>query len=267
MLNDDDFEDATEVYGDYPMNAPAISTQRVPRPINRDNGASIMETVMVKGDLSALVPHERNEYYMAVCKSVGLNPLTRPLEYITLNGRMVLYARRDATDQLRAIHKVSIEEMSEAEIEGVYVVTVKARNGEGRTDMAKGATNISGLKGEALANAMMKAETKAKRRVTLSLCGLGLLDETDLDTAEKPKTMSKAKAKPVYEQLNGEMLGCKNPDDLLEWMNRDTTIERISVLPEDWQDMMRLDCKERLASLRDKTAPTGDVVLDTLNRS
>lgn len=262
----DDYENSTEVYGEYQMNAPAITTQRVPRPIRRDNGAAIMETVMVKGDLSALIPQERNEYYMAVCRSVGLNPLTRPLEYITLNGRMVLYARRDATDQLRAIHKVSIEDMTEAEIEGVYVVTVKARNGEGRTDMAKGATNISGLKGEALANAMMKAETKAKRRVTLSLCGLGLLDETDLDV-ERPKTMSKAKAKPIFAQMNEEMLGCKNPDDLIEWMNKDTTIERISVLPDDWQDMMRLDCKERLASLRNKTEPTGDVVLDELNRS
>ena len=28
----------------------------------------------------------------------------------------------------------------------------------------------------------MKAETKAKRRVTLSLCGLGILDETEIDT-------------------------------------------------------------------------------------
>jgi hypothetical protein len=36
--------------------------------------------------------------------------------------------------------------------------------------------------GDVLANALMKAETKAKRRVTLSLAGLGWLDETELDT-------------------------------------------------------------------------------------
>ena len=28
----------------------------------------------------------------------------------------------------------------------------------------------------------MKAETKAKRRVTLSICGLGILDESETDT-------------------------------------------------------------------------------------
>jgi hypothetical protein len=33
-----------------------------------------------------------------------------------------------------------------------------------------------------LANALMKAETKAKRRVTLSIAGLGWLDETELET-------------------------------------------------------------------------------------
>jgi hypothetical protein len=41
---------------------------------------------------------------------------------------------------------------------------------------------LGNLRGEALANALMRAETKAKRRVTLSIAGLGWLDETELDT-------------------------------------------------------------------------------------
>ena len=41
---------------------------------------------------------------------------------------------------------------------------------------------IAGLKGDALANGLMKAETKAKRRCTLSLCGLGMLDESEIET-------------------------------------------------------------------------------------
>jgi hypothetical protein len=40
---------------------------------------------------------------------------------------------------------------------------------------------VKGLSGEALANALMKAETKAKRRATLSICGLGMLDETEVE--------------------------------------------------------------------------------------
>jgi hypothetical protein len=38
---------------------------------------------------------------------------------------------------------------------------------------------IGKLQGEARANAVMKAITKAKRRVTLSICGLGLMDESE----------------------------------------------------------------------------------------
>ena len=46
-----------------------------------------VERVMIAGDLAKLTPDERVGYYRSVCDSVGLNPLTRPLEYITLNAR------------------------------------------------------------------------------------------------------------------------------------------------------------------------------------
>lgn len=144
--------------------------------------AALVERVLVNGDLSKLTPAERLGYYKQVCESTGLNPLTKPFEYITLNGKMVLYALRGATDQLRSIHKISVVETSESEREGVLVITTKVQNADGRTDIARGAVHIGGLKGEVLANAILKAETKAKRRATLSICGLGLLDETEVET-------------------------------------------------------------------------------------
>ncbi len=149
--------------------------------VKAETPGQIMETVLIKGDLSRLTPDERNIYYFRLCESVGLNPLTQPIEYITLNGKLRLYAKKDCTDQLRSIHKVSVTDMTETEREGVYIVKCKVQNAEGRTDMAIGAVNIAGLKSEALANAMMKCETKSKRRATLSICGLGLLDETEVD--------------------------------------------------------------------------------------
>ena len=143
--------------------------------------ASIVETVLVGGDLSKLSSTQRTSYYKAVCDSVGLNPLTKPFDYITLNGRLTLYARKDATDQLRAMHNVSIVKLERERLEGIYTVTAYASR-DGRQDSSIGAVNIEGVKGDALANALMKAETKAKRRVTLSICGLGMLDETELET-------------------------------------------------------------------------------------
>ena len=141
-----------------------------------------IERVLMTGDLSKLTPEQRLSYYNATCQSLGLNPLTRPFDYITLNNRLTLNAKRDATDQLRKIHKVSIEEVIPQKIGDLYVVVASAIDGDSRKDKSTGAVNIAGLSGEKLANAMMKAETKAKRRVTLSICGLGVLDETEVDT-------------------------------------------------------------------------------------
>lgn len=141
-----------------------------------------IESLLIKGDLSVLNEAQRVQYYRAVCDSVGLNPLTKPFDYIMLNGKLTLYAKRDATDQLRKIHAVSIQISSRETIEGVYVVTARAKLPSGREDESTGAVTITGLKGDNLANAFMKAETKSKRRATLSICGLGLLDETEVST-------------------------------------------------------------------------------------
>lgn len=144
--------------------------------------AAAVEKVLLKGDLSALTPTEKVSYHTAVCQSIGLNPLTQPFEYINLSGKLRLYAKKDATDQLRKLHDISLTIPAREAIEGVYVVTARATTPSGRTDESTGAVPIDNLKGEARANAMMKAETKAKRRVTLSICGLGMLDESELDS-------------------------------------------------------------------------------------
>lgn len=157
------------------MTVTALTTQQA-------DANEIMESVIVKGDLGRLTPQERTSYYMQVCRSTGLNPLTRPIEYLTLQGKTVLYARKDATDQLRKINGISIVVVSRIVEDGVMIVHVRATDNAGRQDEDFGAVNVAGLKADALANASMKAVTKAKRRVTLSISGLGFLDETEVET-------------------------------------------------------------------------------------
>lgn len=156
--------------------------------------ASAIESVLIGGDLSKLTAEQRTSYYNAVCHSLGLNPLTQPFAYINLNGKLRLYALKDATEQLRKIHGVSITDVSTSRLEDVFIVTAKAQDKTGRTDAATGAVAIGNLKGEALANALMKAETKAKRRATLSICGLGMLDETEAETIPQPLIVEAPKA-------------------------------------------------------------------------
>jgi hypothetical protein len=160
-------------------------------------GGEIMERVIATGDLSNLTPNDRSMYYAAVCESVGLNPLTRPFEYITLNGKLTLYANKGCTDQLRSIRGVSIDITRRDRLDDLYVVTATATDPTGRRDSEIGAVNIGGLRGDALANAMMKATTKAKRRVTLSICGLGLPDESEVDSIPPERRRAFVEQQPV----------------------------------------------------------------------
>lgn len=146
-----------------------------------DDLSAVLEKVVVGGDLSKLSPAERLTYYERLCRSLNLNPLTRPFEYITLQGRLTLYARKDCTDQLRRQHAIAITRLERERVGDLYVVTAYAQTPDGRTDSDIGAVSLAHLQGEALANALMRAVTKAKRRVTLSICGLGILDESEIE--------------------------------------------------------------------------------------
>ena len=152
------------------------------------------EAAFMEGDLSRLSAAERVELYHSICEGLGLNPKTQPFGYITLKGKLRLYALKACTDQLRRIHGVSIMTTSNETSDGVYTVHITATDATGRSDTDMGCVVVENLKGEDLANARMKALTKAKRRVTLSLCGLGYLDESELDTVPKAKIV---KMEPV----------------------------------------------------------------------
>lgn len=220
----------------------------------REAAAQTLEAVLVNGDLSRLSASQRVEYYAKVCESAGLNPLTRPFDYLVLNGKTVLYAKKDATDQLRMIHKISVVDMTESERDGVLTVTTKVQNAEGRTDIAKGAVNIGSLKGDALANAIMKAETKSKRRATLSICGLGLLDELEVETipgahvvavnddapAPAPKTNSNQLRKNgAWASFLDRVQGFEEAGDLdglKAWFTSAEVTERVAQWPQAWRE-------------------------------
>lgn len=160
-------------------NPPAVTSQG-PLIVERE-GVSKLEQVIIQGNLAELTPAQRVTYYTSLCEAVGLNPLTKPFEYLTLNGKLILYAGKSCTEQVRLIRGISVDRLDRETQGDLAIVTAYGRDRSGRADSAMGAVAVKGLQGEALANAWMKAETKAKRRLTLSLGGLGMLDEVELD--------------------------------------------------------------------------------------
>lgn len=155
------------------------------------NGAvssDLITSLVLNGDIGKMTDEMKVKYYNQLCHSLGLNPVTRPFQLINFQGKSVLYATKDCTEQLRKINGVSVIEMTQDIKDGLCITKCKVQDNTGRFDIATGVTVTAGIKAGDLANAIMKSETKAKRRATLSICGLGILDESELDTMPKYET-------------------------------------------------------------------------------
>lgn len=157
-------------------NLPAINTE-------------ILSSLIINGDISKLSPVQKVDYYKLFCDRLGLDPLTQPFKILKLNGKEVLYCDRSGAQQLNKKHNVSHEIKTRDTAGDLYVVTCRASLPDGRFTESIGAVNIAGFKGDNLANAMMKGETKAKRRATMDLLGLGMLDETETETIPFAQTV------------------------------------------------------------------------------
>ena len=186
-----------------------------PATIQTPTDISVPEQVLLTGDLSALSSAERVAYYLQVCKSTGLNYLTKPFEYLPLSDgkggqKLILYARADATDQLRSSRGISVEIVNTQVLDGVFIVTARTSDASGRRGENIGAVplvrengqwktsqngkrfiekdgTVTPLSPEERSNAMMKAYTKAARRATLQHAGLGFLDESEIESiASRP---------------------------------------------------------------------------------
>jgi hypothetical protein len=187
---------------EHSQNLPAVVPPSPTPPVPPE----VLEQVLVGGDLAQLTEAQRLAYYRAVCQSLGLNPLSKPFEYLWLNGKLRLYALRDCADQLRRLHSISIYIVNRERLQDIYVVRARAKDQAGREDESTGAVALGTLKGDALANALMKAETKAKRRVTLSLAGLGWLDETELATIPGVRVGEPTPERPADQPMSGNEL-------------------------------------------------------------
>jgi hypothetical protein len=152
-------------------------------------GMAALGHVLGSGDLAQLTDSQRVGHYLRLCRSLALNPLSRPFDWVFMKGakdepeRLVLYANQSCAAQLRRQHHMRIE-ITRREIVGeLFVCEATATTPDGRVDTSSKYVPLTGqygpLKGRLLANAMMSAETGAKRRVTLSMVGLASPPDAD----------------------------------------------------------------------------------------
>jgi hypothetical protein len=168
---------------------------------HNENGAntSAMESLLMAGNIAGMNGEQRIQYYNALCNKAGLSPITQPFTYMKLNGKEVLYCNKSGAEQLRQVHDVTIQVVREGVEGNYYKAVVRATLPNGRSDEEVSMVSIEGLEKENYCNAVMKTVTKAKRRVTLSICGLGMLDEMEVHSISD--------AKPLYvDYATGEVI-------------------------------------------------------------
>lgn len=181
-----------------------MSTDLVAKPENEVTISQAWEKAMIENDLSALNSEERLSFVKHICETVGLNPSTKPFIYTEFQGQLKLYPAKGAAEQLRAIHGISCEivKAERDEPNGIFWTHVKGTTKD-RFDEDYGWAAIANLKGDVLGNAVGKAITKGKRRVTLSMVGLGWMlpdaehEKEGTEFVDNPVDLQSALAAPV----------------------------------------------------------------------
>lgn len=180
--------------------------------------------IVFNNNFQGMTKEQRLFYVNKLCEHLGLNPLLAPFQFIELGAgrekKLTLYATKGCAEQLRFNSNVSTRIIEEKEENDMYMVKVEGSLPNGRVDQSiaylplvaperiwDNATNrykttgkIVRLSHADLANAKMKCETKAKRRVTFSLCGVPFMDDIDVENIkeqEKLVPVSPEVEKPV----------------------------------------------------------------------
>ena len=129
----------------------------------------LVESLVTRGDVSGLGPAERARHYLTMCARLGIDAHTQPFAFLRLNGKEVMYATRGATDQLARIHRINrriVDGPKVMDVAGTKLVYAlcEVSMPDGRTETATATVPLTDP-----VNVLMKCETKAKRRATLSI--------------------------------------------------------------------------------------------------
>ena len=164
------------------------TTERDIAVANRKDAAGALAHVLGTGDLYKLTNEQRVAHYINLCKSLDLNPLSRPFQWIEFKEGdsppvLTLYFKPSGAAQMLRNHHVSVHYPRKEIVGELFVCEAHGQAPDGRKGVGTkyvSLTNKYGkLSGNRLANAFMSAESGALRRLALNMFGLSAGPETD----------------------------------------------------------------------------------------
>jgi hypothetical protein len=184
-----------------------MTTQRQPAQITTaEEQATLLDEILADvvaagKDTSALAREDRAALLTGLARRLGLNPLSGAVMFLRTNGRETLYVTKAGTDQIAARERLRREtirgpEVIEIERRKVVLCQVRATHPDGRSEVSTATLALADPVID-----LMKCETKAKRRATLSVCGLGLLAEDEIETIPggRPAPVDAPPPAPAYD--------------------------------------------------------------------
>lgn len=137
----------------------------------------------MNNDWSGVTEPDRVLAVRAICEVLGIPTPMNPFRFIkTKRGNVTMYAGQEAASLIANTYRLSVkitEQVFDKE-QNLYRVAVTATFPDGRSVDDMGVVYLGGSTGDDRANAVMKCITKAKRRVTLSACGLSTYEEDEV---------------------------------------------------------------------------------------
>ena len=138
-------------------------------------------------NLNTATNEQLDEYRLKTASILKIDPFM--LDYIWMSDpetglkNRVLYAKRGAAEVLRQNMSISVESLVPSVAQdGLLSFMVTGKDKTGRQEIAVGSAYLDGLKGDKKAHAVMTAQTRAVRRLTLQFVGGGILDETEVQS-------------------------------------------------------------------------------------
>jgi len=148
-----------------------------------EQASSALQHLLSTGDYSRLTDPQRAALYLDTCKSLGINPRTRPLDWIefydpdTKTKKLTLYPNKSCFDQLARQHQIRLRIVEEKIVGTLFKVVMEGTTPDGRFETNVAYLDLTDregkpLRGQRLGNAYMKCHTKAKRRLVFGMVGL-----------------------------------------------------------------------------------------------
>lgn len=167
------------------------STELVTTTQPEDSASVLLKAadLMVSGNLSKMTLVEKAQFLAQLAKAenipafpppyaIGLDPQTKKEKIISTKNRAESLRKRDSIST-EILYKGPMRNGTPDGDLTFYEVEIKGSTPDGRSAMDLGVVFLGNLQGQERANKIMAAVTKAQNRVTNSLSGSGMLDETE----------------------------------------------------------------------------------------